>query len=225
MANKRGSLPQSTLPDQEEEGRSSGRARLLEATSVAIREADTLEVPLSDIAARAGLNAALVRYYFGGKDGLLRALLERDTESNLVELDHLLAMDILPSKKLRYHLTGLINTYYNYPYLSRLMIKLLQEGTEGERQRIADHFLKPMAHAYDVIVSEGRKLGEFRDIDPKLLYFNVIGMCDHLFSSTVSLKYCYGISGVDDALRKQYVEQVVAIFLRGVLADGPATTP
>jgi AcrR family transcriptional regulator len=197
----------------------SGRARLLEATSQAMREADSLDVPLSDIANRAGLNAALVRYYFGGKDGLLRALLERDTGANLAELDHLLAMEIKPSKKLRYHLAGLINTYYNYPYLSRLMIKLLQEGTEEERQRIADRFLKPIANAYDVIVAEGKAQGEFRDIDPKLLYFNVIGTCDHLFSSSVSLKYCYGITRVDEMLKRQYIDQVVTIFLKGVLVD------
>lgn len=203
-----------------EDGSGSGRARLLEATSQVMRDADSLEVPLADIAAKAGLNAALVRYYFKGKDGLLRALLERDTASSLAELDHLLAMDIRPSKKLRYHLAGLINTYHTYPYLSRLMIKLLQEGTENERQRIADRFLKPIANAYEVIVREGREAGEFRDIDPKLLYFNVIGMCDHLFSSTVSLKYCYGITHVDDALKRQYIDQVVTIFLKGVLVDG-----
>ncbi len=205
--------------DQDVEVPASGRARLLEATSAAMREADNLDVPLSDIAAKAGLNAALVRYYFGGKDGLLRALLERDTENNLAELEHLLAMDIRPSKKLRYHLAGLINTYHNYPYLSRLMIKLLQEGTEEERQRIADRFLKPIAAAYEVIVRDGRAIGEFRDVDPKLLYFNVIGMCDHLFSSSVSLKYCYGITVVDDALKRQYIDQVVTIFLKGVLID------
>lgn len=203
-----------------DEGSTSGRARLLEATSQVMRDADSLEVPLADIAAKADLNAALVRYYFKGKDGLLRALLERDTASSLAELEHLLAMDIRPSKKLRYHLAGLINTYHTYPYLSRLMIKLLQEGTEEERQRIADQFLKPIANAYEVIVREGRELGEFRDIDPKLLYFNVIGMCDHLFSSTVSLKYCYGISHVDDALKRQYIDQVVTIFLKGILVEG-----
>lgn len=219
MAVRKIKLQQDMPSEPEEEGRASGRARLLEATSLAMREADSLEVPLSDIAARANLNAALVRYYFGGKDGLLRALLERDTENNLAELEHLLAMDIRPSKKLRYHLAGLINTYHNYPYLSRLMIKLLQEGTEEERQKIADRFLKPIANAYEVIVREGREQGEFRDIDPKLLYFNVIGMCDHLFSSSVSLKYCYGITTVDDALKRQYIDQVVAIFLKGVLIE------
>lgn len=204
------------------EERGAGRARLLEATSALMCDADDLHVPLADIAARTGLNAALVRYHFKGKDGLLRALLERDTEPSLAELDHLLAMDIRPSKKLRYHLAGLINTYYTYPYLSRLMIKLLHEGTEQERQKIADRFLKPIANFYEVIVQEGQALGEFRNIDPRLLYFNVIGMCDHLFSSRVSLKYCYGIEHVDEALKKQYIDQVVTILLKGVLADGVA---
>ncbi|RZM19703.1 MAG: TetR family transcriptional regulator [Sphingomonas sp.] len=213
-------MPRSKIVVDTEEPPASGRARLLEATSQVMRAADSLEVPLSDIAAKAGLNAALVRYYFGGKDGLLRALLERDAGASLAELDHLLEMDIRPSKKLRYHLAGLIGTYYNFPYLSRLMIKLLHEGSEEERQRIADRFLKPIARAYEVIVAEGKAIGEFRNIDPKLLYFNVIGTCDHLFSSSVSLKYCYGITEVDDALKRQYIDQVVTIFLKGVLVDG-----
>lgn len=203
-----------------EEERGAGRARLLDATSVLMRDADDLHVPLADIAAHTGLNAALVRYYFKGKDGLLRALLERDIEPSLIELEHLKAMDIRPAKKLRYHLAGLINTYYIHPYLSRLMIKLLQEGSQAERQKIADRFLKPIADFYEAVVLEGQKLGEFRDIDPKLLYFNVIGMCDHLFSSRVSLRYCYGIEHVDETLKKQYIDQVVTILLKGVLADG-----
>lgn len=222
MASRKQNLQHKPTAEPVEEERGAGRARLLEATSVLMCHADDLHVPLADIAAHTGLNAALVRYYFKGKDGLLRALLERDTEPSLAELDHLLAMDIRPSKKLRYHLAGLINTYYTYPYLSRLMIKLLQEGTETERQKIADRFLKPIAHFYEAVVREGQALGEFRDIDPKLLYFNVIGMCDHLFSSRVSLKYCYGIDEVDETLKKQYIDQVVTILLKGVLADGIA---
>lgn len=213
-------LNQETTAEPDEESRVSGRARLLEATSAVIREAGTLEVPLSDIAAKAGLNAALVRYYFKGKDGLLRALLERDTENALRELQHLLEMDISPLKKLRYHLNGLINTYYNYPYLNRLMIKLLQEGSEEEAQQTTDRFLKPIANAYAAIVREGREKGEFKDIDPVFLHYNVIGVCDQLFASRASLKYCFGIDRVDEDMKRRYIDQVVTIFLGGILKDG-----
>lgn len=219
MARRKPNVQHEAGAEPADEERGAGRARLLEATSILMRDADDLHVPLADIAAHTGLNAALVRYYFKGKDGLLRALLERDTGTSLTELDHLLAMDIKPSKKLRYHLAGLINTYHTYPYLSRLMIKLLQEGSEDERQKIADRFLKPIANFYETVVKEGRAIGEFRDIDPKLLYFNVIGMCDHLFSSRASLHYCYGIDEVDETLKRQYIDQVVTILLKGVLAD------
>lgn len=218
MKRHKANQPQAGQEPVEEE-RGAGRERLLEATSMLMREAEDLHVPLADIAAHTGLNAALVRYYFKGKDGLLRALLERDTAPSLSELDHLRAMDIKPSKKLRYHLAGLINTYHTYPYLSRLMIKLLQEGSEEERQKIADRFLKPIANFYEEIVQEGREIGEFRNIDAKLLYFNVIGMCDHLFSSRVSLHYCYGINDVDEELKRQYIDQVITIMLNGVLTD------
>lgn len=189
-----------------------------------MRRLETLEVPLSEIAAKAGLNAALVRYYFGSKDGLLLALLERDVRKSFVELEHLLSMDISPTKKLQYHVTGLINAYYNYPYLSRLTIKLISDANERDAQDIADRYLKPLIDAQEAIISEGIRVGEFRWIDSKLLYFNVIGMCDQLFSSTVSLRYCYGVSGVDDTLRRQYIDHVVGILLKGVVKD-EATTP
>jgi len=130
MARRKPNVQHEAGAEPADEERGAGRARLLEAPSILMRDADDLHVPLADIAAHTGLNAALVRYYFKGKDGLLRALLERDTGTSLTELDHLLAMDIKPSKKLRYHLAGLINTYHTYPYLSRLMIKLLQEDPE-----------------------------------------------------------------------------------------------
>ena len=52
--------------------------RLLVAASELMIERSSIEVSLSDIAQKSGVNAALVKYHFGNKDGLLLALLSRD---------------------------------------------------------------------------------------------------------------------------------------------------
>ena len=57
--------------------------RLIAAAREIMTERNAVEFSLQDVAARSGLNSALVKYHFGNKDGLLLAILERDAEISL----------------------------------------------------------------------------------------------------------------------------------------------
>ena len=57
--------------------------KLLVAASELMIERSSIEVSLSDIAQKSGVNAALVKYHFGNKDGLLLALLARDAATEM----------------------------------------------------------------------------------------------------------------------------------------------
>src|ERR1039458_3704331 len=81
-----------TLPP----ARSSTAEKLLVAASELMIERSSIEVSLSDIAQKSGVNAALVKYHFGNKDGLLLALLARDAATELTQLEYLLAQPIAP---------------------------------------------------------------------------------------------------------------------------------
>src|SRR6202023_133125 len=82
--------------------------RLLVAASELMIERSSIEVSLSDIAQKSGVNAALVKYHFGNKDGLLLALLARDAATELAQLGYLLAQPITPTAKLKLNIAGLI---------------------------------------------------------------------------------------------------------------------
>ena len=51
------------------------RELLLQTASDIMREGDIVDISLSELSLRSGLNSALVKYYFGNKAGLMRALL------------------------------------------------------------------------------------------------------------------------------------------------------
>ena len=53
---------------------------LLDTASSLMREGDTVDVSLSELSKRSGLNSALVKYYFGNKAGLLKALVEQGVD-------------------------------------------------------------------------------------------------------------------------------------------------
>ena len=109
------------------EERASTRDDLLTAASELMCERDTLLVPIIDIAAKAWVNSALVKYYFGNKSGLMRALLHRDLAEAVTQLEALVEMDMRPTAKMRYHLSGLVNMYFKYPYLQRLLTATMRD--------------------------------------------------------------------------------------------------
>src|SRR6202035_2796153 len=103
--------------------------KLLVAASELMIERSSIEVSLSDIAQKSGVNAALVKYHFGNKDGLLLALLARDAATEISQLEYLLAQPISPTAKLRSHIGGIIRAYRQVPYMNRLIHYLLHESS------------------------------------------------------------------------------------------------
>ncbi|WP_339947696.1 TetR family transcriptional regulator [uncultured Albimonas sp.] len=200
------------------EGRMSTRDLLLTAASELMRKRDTLNVPISEIAAEAGVNSALVKYYFGNKNGLMLALLERDLGASITQLSALVNMDMSPSKKMRYHLSGLVRMYFRCPYLQRLLIKTMRDENAETARDIAEKYLSPISRAYQTMISEGVAAGEFKPIDARLFYFIAIGSADQIFSARFVLKYVHGIDEIDDELRRAYVDTTITLIMDGLLA-------
>lgn len=191
------------------------RARLLEAASAFMRDNDTLDVSLDQIARTSGLNGALVGYHFGSKFGLLRALLERDAGAALGQLELLVAADLPPVTKMRRHLQGLIETYARVPYLNRLAMMLLKSSDAATASNVT-RLVRPVIDAQRRIIEQGVASGAFRPIDPLLFYFASISACDGIFSGRATLAALFDYDGPADALRRLHAEQTVTLLLDGL---------
>jgi hypothetical protein len=195
------------------------RALLLDTAGAIMREGDVIDISLSELSMRSGLNSALVRYYFGNKAGLLTALLERDWQAIVTSVDALVAKDGWdPESKLRRHLWKVVDTFYAVPYLNRLTMRVIRESDDGEAKRIADCYLSPIYRAYEQLIGDGVKAGVFREIDPQLFYFTVTGAVDRFFSARLVLKHCFDQDTLTETLRDRYREHTIDIIMAGILA-------
>ena len=194
------------------------RELLLETASAIMREGDIVDISLSELSLRSGLNSALVKYYFGNKAGLMKALLDRDMAGIVQSVDALLRKDWEPDARLRHHIGKVVDTYYATPYLNRLLMRLVRESDPEEAQRIADSYLTPIHRAYDKLIADGVKQGTFRDVDPQLFYFTVTGAADRFFSARLVLKHCFGTDTLTEELRDSYRAHCSDFIMAGILA-------
>lgn len=197
----------------------STRDDLIEAASALMRERNALDFTLSEIAVRAGANSALVKYYFGNKDGLMFALLERDMAAARADLDHLMAAELPPAERLRVHLLGLADGYRRAPYLNRLMNAMIRDASAERAATITRRIVRPIIRGQLQILRDGVAAGVFREIDPRLVYFQIIGAAECIYVQSYVLGAVFGIDGVGDRLHRRNAEQFADTILAGILAE------
>ncbi|HVR90862.1 MAG TPA: TetR family transcriptional regulator [Novosphingobium sp.] len=207
--------PLKQAPDDPPPG---AREQLLETASAIMREGDIVDISLSELSLRSGLNSALVKYYFGNKAGLLKALLDRDMQDIVTSVGALMAKDWDPETRLRHHIGAVVDTYFNTPYLNRLLMRLVRESDPEEAQRIADSYLLPLHRAYDRLIKDGVEQGVFRDIDPQLFYFTLTGAADRFFSARLVLRHCFDRDTLTEELRDSYRAHTIDFVMAGILA-------
>ena len=198
---------------------SGARRQLLDTASAIMREGDQVDISLSELAQRSGLNSALVKYYFGNKAGLLKALLERDMADIVRSVDALMAKDMDPEAKLRRHMAAVVDNFFRTPYIHRLLMRMVRESAADEAQRLADAYLVPLLAAYDRLIADGVAAGVFRPVDPQLFYFTVIGAADRFFSARLVLRYCSDTDVLDESLRDRYRAHLNEFVVAGILVQ------
>jgi AcrR family transcriptional regulator len=198
-------------------GKNTTAERLLGAASKLMIERKSIEVSLSDIAQKSGVNSALVKYHFGNKDGLLLALLARDAATEMTNLDYLMAQPISPAAKMKLHIAGIIKAYYQFPYMNRLIHYLLHESSVEAADEVSKFFVGPLLDFHRRLLAQGVAAGEFRPVDPVLFYTSLIGACDHLFFGRPAMSRAAGVGPVTDEVCRDYIAHMDALIFGGML--------
>lgn len=191
------------------------RTILLDAAARLMSERGTTDISLGDIAKQAQLNSALVKYYFGSKNGLLLACAQDVLGRSLEQMEGLVHMDLSPVEKLKLHIRGIINVYFRYPFINRLIHLLLRDPETA--RIVATTISQPLAETQRKLLEQGVESGLFKPVDPMHFYFILIGACDHLFFGQHTLRHAFDIDRIDDELRHSYTDTLLDLVLRGIL--------
>jgi AcrR family transcriptional regulator len=157
------------------EASASTREALLRASTELFALSGFDGVSVEEIAARAGVNKALISYHFGGKRGLYLAILHTTFEAVLQRLRELEASERRPDEVLR----SFMAAFHEMATVERPFFPaLLLREVLGAGRTFEDEILPNILALFGVmrrIIERGVQQGVFRPVDPLLAHVGIVG--------------------------------------------------
>jgi len=195
------------------------RATILRAAEHLYAEHGLAGARTDAIAAAAGVNKALLYYYFKSKEGLYQAVVGSQVREFQQQAQEVLsekgpAGPIL-LRYVSYHF-DFIGTHPNYP---RIFQRMMMEGDRTLERMIREHSL-PLKRMLEALLARGMKSGELRRLDTGHTIVSIAGLTAHYFNIAPAFRAITGqdpYSKANLAMRKAEVLR----FIRYALFRNP----
>jgi TetR/AcrR family transcriptional regulator len=142
------------------------RAAILQAAVTIFSEAGFGGARTDAIADAAGVNKALLYYYFKSKAGLYGAILEDQLQEFTRRATEALSADGSSTAKLLRYVEAHFDFISERPYYPRLVQRLMMSGGKP-LERLAREFFVPLHRKLGSVVERGVRDGEFRSLDTR----------------------------------------------------------
>jgi len=146
------------------------------------------------IAERAEINKRLIYYYFGNKDDLFLAVLER-TYADIRAAEQALHLDEMdPVEAIRQLVSFTWHYYLEHPeFIALLNSENLHQAVHLKESKRIQEMNSPLVAMLAEVLERGRKQDLFRDgVDPIQLYISIASICYFYLSNNPTLSTIFG---------------------------------
>jgi TetR/AcrR family transcriptional regulator len=148
------------------------------------------------IAHAAGVNKALLYYYFKDKETLYGAVLDHVFGGLKASINEALASDLPPREKLLAYVGAHFDYIASHPLYPRITQGEMMRAARGKAphlQRIAKQYFVPLFGRVASVIEEGQAAGDFRQVDPMHFVPSMIAIIVFHFTNAPVLRMVKGI--------------------------------
>ncbi|MCO8591158.1 TetR/AcrR family transcriptional regulator [Burkholderia multivorans] len=191
-----------------------GAEGIVDATIELLRTRAPESLTVIQIAEHAGVDPALVRYYFGGKDGLYTAVVSRLMAERQEIHRTLMNRQGTTQERLKRRIKTAIEQQEKHPSFHRLVVeRMFEADTPQAREALEMTAARGLALTVDLLHGSGDN--SLRNVDPRFLNVAMIGMCEFFVSARPLVEALCG-RPVDEELVGNYVTFVVDLLMNGL---------
>lgn len=171
-----------------------------------------------DIAEEAGVNLAMISYYFGSKEKLMESLFVHRGNSITLQLESMLQNKEMTSLQKAY---GLIDSYMDkimkLQCFHKIMSREQMADVKGATTKLIHQLKKKNQELVQQLISEGQKKGEFRkNIDVPLLMATLIGTTGHLVTTQHYYRKLNNLETLSDEDFEKHIKKKLSSHLKSV---------
>jgi AcrR family transcriptional regulator len=192
-----------------------GRDTLIAATRNLMKTTPPAQITRLDIARAAGVDPALIRYYFGNKSALVvAAVLQAGAELRDRQLSSS-AQATSVVDNIRRRIVVLLETLYQDTSLHHLIIERIIHSNSKKARDLRQDMVFGSCEELAAIIEQGVAGGQLRRVDPRHLFLAMVGACSFPMAERALFAELMG----GEPTRAQldaYANFVVDLFLVGL---------
>lgn len=137
-----------------------------------------------DICQVANVNVAMVNYYFGSKDGLLKEMIERKSAVMRGRLEALLQDSTLSNHdKMKLAIANMLDRMFMHRPFTLNVIREMTKLNQPEMRKMILALFLPNLKLLKELIRAGIKKKEFRKVDIEFTIASITGTCWHVISA------------------------------------------
>lgn len=171
-----------------------------------------------DISEKAGVNLAMISYYFGSKEKLMESLFVYRGHSITLQLESMLQNKQMSSLQKVY---GLIDSYMDkimkLQCFHKIMSREQMANVKGATTKLIHDLKKKNQELVQQLISEGQKRGEFKkNIDVPLLMATLIGTTAHVVTTQHYYRKLNNLEDMSDDEFERHIKKKLSNYLKSL---------
>jgi AcrR family transcriptional regulator len=192
------------------------QVQIMEAAEELFAEKGFDGTSVRDISDKAGVNLAMISYYFGSKEKLLESLFTYRAENSVLKVESLLQDKASAPLQKVYHLIDYyIDKFQNQTCFHKIMSR---EQVHNYRSAVTDsirQFKKRNQAMIQQLIQEGQKKGDFKkNIDVPIMMATLVGTVSHVVTTQHYYKEMNNLEALSDEEFKKLIKKKLSHHLK-----------
>ncbi len=171
-----------------------------------------------DIAQEAGVNVAMISYYFGSKEKLMEAVFEQRTNSIRLKVENLLQDNKLTNlEKVFLLIDDYVDKFIHQQEFHKIMMREQLINKNTPIAAIIHEVKKRNMASIKKLIQDGQKSGDFKkNIDIPLMMGTMVGTVSHLMSSQRFYREINNLEDLTDLEFQKYIRKKLSAHLKNL---------
>ena len=192
--------------------------QIMEAAEKLFAEKSFAGTSVRDIAAAAGVNLAMISYYFGSKEKLMEAMFHYRGVHMRIQLENIVKnKNLSPMQKMERMIDDYIDRIFKKLCFHKIMMREQMANTTGPIAKQIFQLKQTNLALIKELLNEGQKKGEFkRNVDVSFLMMTLVGTSSQLVTAQHYYKKINNLDALPDEDFEKHIRKKLSSYLKNL---------